>query len=334
MDGAGPRRGGAPLRAAVYTRYGPPDVVHIEDVAKPVPKDNEVLIRIRAASVNPFDWHLMRGAPYLFRLMIGLRKPKVTRIGADMAGQVKAVGKGVTQFKPGDDVFGVCRGAFAEYACSPEDKLAPKPAKLSFEDAAAVPVAAITALQGLRDKGRIQPGHKVVVDGASGGVGTFAVQIAKSFGAEVTAVCSASKVETARSIGADHVMDYTQTDFTMNGRRYDLIFAANAHHSIFDYRRALVPNGIYVMAGGGGVQILQAVFLGPVLSLFAGKKMRFFTAKINRKDLLLLSDLLEARKVVPVIDRRYPLGDVAEALRYLEEGHARGKVLITVQDRD
>ena len=318
------------MKAAVYTRYGPPDVVLIKDVEKPVPKNNEVLLRIRAASVNPLDWHFMRGAPYILRIGAGLHKPKVTRLGVDLAGQVEAVGTNVTLFKPGDEVFGVCRGALAEYACTVEQKLALKPANLSFEDAAAVPVAAITALQGLRDKGRIQPGNKVVVDGASGGVGTFAVQIAKSFGAEVTAVCSTRNVNTARSLGADHVIDYTRENFTKSGQRYDLILAANAYHSIFDYRRALNPNGIYVMAGGGGVQILQSIFLGPFLSLLGSKRMRLIFANINQKDLVFLKDLLEARKVVPVLDKRYPLSSAAGALRYLEEGHAQGKVIITV----
>jgi len=261
----------------------------------------------------------------------GLRKPKATRLVVDLAGQVEAVGRNVTQFKPGDEVFGACRGAFAEYVCAIEDKLALKPANISFEDAAAVPVAAITALQGLRDKGRIQRGHKVLVDGASGGVGTFAVQIAKSFGAEVTAVCSTRNVDTARSIGADHVVDYSREDFTQSGQRYDLIIAANAYHSIFDYRRALSQDGTYIFAGGGGIQILQAMLLGPLLSLIGRKKMCFFIAKINKKDLVLLKDFLEAGKVVPVIDRRYPLSDVAEALRYLEEGHAQGKVVIIVE---
>lgn len=320
------------MRAIVYTEYGPPDVLQLTEVAKPTPKDNEVLIKVRAASVNPLDWRLMRGKPLFARLMIGgLRKPKVTRPGVDVAGQVEAVGRNVAQFKPGDEVFGACRGAFAEYVCAIEDKLALKPANMSFEDAAAVPVAAITALQALRDKGRIQRGHKVLVDGASGGVGTFAVQIAKSFGAEVTAVCSTRNVDTARSIGADHVIDYTREDFTQSGRRYDLIIAANAYHSIFDYRRALSQDGIYVMAGGGWAQILQVMLLGPLLSLIGSKKMCLFMAKLNKKDLVFLKELLEAGKVVPVIDRRYPLSEVAEALRYLEEGHARGKVVITLE---
>jgi NADPH:quinone reductase-like Zn-dependent oxidoreductase len=320
------------MKAALYSKYGPPDVVRITDVAKPVPKDNEVLIKVRAASVNPLDWHFMRGTPYIVRLVAGLRRPKITRLGVDLAGQVEAVGRNVTECKAGDEVFGACRGAFAGCVCADEDKLALKPANLSFEEAAAVPVAGLSALQGLRDKGRIQRGHKVLVDGASGGVGTFAVQIAKSFGAEVTAVCSTRNVETARSIGADHVIDYTREDFTKNGRCYDLILAANAYHSIFDYRRALSQDGTHVMVGGGGVQALQALLLGPLLSLIGSRKMRFVSAKINKKDLVFLKDLLEAGKVVPVIDKRYALSGVAEALRYLEEGHAQGKVVVAVGD--
>ena len=324
------------MRAIVYTEYGPPDVLQFTEVAKPTPKDDEVLIRIRAASVNPLDWHFMRGEPFFVRLMIGgLLKPKITRLGVDVAGQVEAVGRNVTQLKPGDEVFGACRGSFAEYVCAIEDKLAMKPANISFEDAAAVPVAAITALQGLRDKGRIQRGQKVLVDGASGGVGTFAVQVAKSFGAEVTAVCSTRNVETARSIGADHVIDYTREDFTQSGRRYNLIMAANAYHSIFDYRRALTQDGIYVGAGGKpSLQgMLESMVLAPFLSLLGHKKMGGFLANLNKKDLVFLKDLLSAGKIVPVIDRRYPLSDVAEALRYLEEGHAKGKVVISMEHR-
>lgn len=322
------------MKAIVYHNYGSPDVLQCEEIEKPTPGDNEVLIKVRAASVNPLDWHSMRGKPYLIRIMTGLRNPKVTRPGVDVAGQVEAVGGNVTQFKPGDEVFGASRGAFAEYVCGIEDKLSLKPANISFEDAAAVPVAAISALQGLRDKGRISPGQKVLVDGASGGVGTFAVQIAKSFGAEVTAVCSTRNVDTARSIGADHVIDYTREDFTQSGERYDLILAANAHHSIFDYRRALSQDGVYAIVGGGGVQMLQALLLGPLLSLIGSKKMCFVSAKINRKDLVLLKDLLETGKVVPVIDRRYTLSSAAEALGYLGEGHAKGKVVITVEHRN
>ena len=321
------------MKAIVHTQYGPPEVLQFTEVEKPTPKDNEVLIKLYAASVNPLDLFNMRGAP-LIRLIPGLRTPKHQVLGCDIAGRVEAVGVLVKQFQPGDKVFGVtgfAGGGFAEYACVIEDKLALKPANSSFEDAAAVPIAAITALQGLRDKGRIQPGHKVLVDGASGGVGTFAVQIAKSFGAEVTAVCSTRNVDTARSIGADHVIDYTREDFTQSGQRYDLIMGANAYHSIFDYRGALSQGGIYVIVGGGLPQILQAMLLAPLLSRIGSKKTCFFIANINQKDLVFLKDLLETGKVVPVIDRRYPLSDAAEALRHLEERHARGKIVLTVE---
>ena len=318
------------MKAIVCTRYGPPDVLRLVNLAKPVPTDNEVLIKIHAASVNAFDLHFVQGKPLPIRLLFGLRKPK-SRPGRDVAGQVEAVGSKVTQFKPGDDVFGVCPGAFAEYACAAEDKLVLKPAGVSFENAATLPIAAITALQGLRDVGRIQPDQKVLVDGASGGVGTFAVQIAKSYGAEVTAVCSTGKVDTARSLGADHVIDYTREDFTQNGRRYDLIFGANAYHSIFAYRRALTPNGIYAVAGGGGVQLLQFMSVGLFVSMIGSRKMRVVSAKIKQKDLAILAGLLESGKLVPVIDRRYPLSGAADALRYLEKGHAKGKAVITVE---
>jgi NADPH:quinone reductase-like Zn-dependent oxidoreductase len=321
------------MKAIVRTQYGPPDVLQFTEVAKPTPADDEVLIKLCAASVNPLDVFQLRGAP-LIRSIPGLRTPKQQVLGCDIAGRVEAVGKQVKQFQPGDEVFGVtgfAGGGFAEYVCATEDKLALKPANSSFEDAAAVPIAAITALQGLRDKGRIQRGHKVLVDGASGGVGTFAVQIAKSFGAEVTAVCSTKKVDTARSIGADHVIDYTREDFTRSGQHYDLILGANVHHSIFDYMRALSQDGIYVIAGGGLARIFQAILLGPLLSRIGSKKTYFFIANINQKDLVFLKDLLASGKVVPVIDRRYPLSDAAEAVRYLEEKHARGKVVLTVE---
>jgi len=321
------------MKAIVRTQYGPPDILQFTEVAKPTPADDEVLIKLFAASVNPLDLFQLRGAP-LIRLIPGLRTPKHQVLGCDIAGRVEAVGSQVKQFQPGDDVFGVTGfvgGGFAEYACAAEDKLALKPADLSFEDAAAVPIAAITALQGLRDKGRIQPGQKVLVDGASGGVGTFAVQIAKSFGAEVTAVCSTRNVDTARALGADHVIDYTREDFTRSGQRYDLILGANAHHSIFDYRRALNQDGIYVIVGGGLARIFQAMLLAPLLSWIGSKKTCFFIANINQKDLVFLKDLLATGKVKPVIDRRYPLSEAAQALRYLEEKHARGKVVLTVE---
>jgi NADPH:quinone reductase-like Zn-dependent oxidoreductase len=320
------------MKAIIRTQYGSPDVLRFTEVAKPVPKADEVLIKIHAASVNPLDWRFLRAKPFIIRLG-GLREPKHKILGVDIAGHVETVGSSVKQFRPGDEVFGAGKdlGGFADYVCTDEDKLALKPANLTFEEAAAVPVAALTALQGLRDKGRIGLGHKVLVDGASGGVGTFAIQIAKSFGAEVTAVCSTRNAATARSLSADRVIDYTREDFTKSRQRYDLIFAANAYHSIFDYRRALTPHGIYVLAGGGWSQILQALFLGPLLSLIGGKKMGFVGAKINQRDLIFLKDLLETRKVVPVIDRRYPLSAAPDAIRYLEEGHARGKVVLTVE---
>jgi NADPH:quinone reductase-like Zn-dependent oxidoreductase len=319
------------MKAITYTEYGSADVLRLTELTTPVPGDDEMLIKIRAASVNAYDWRLMRGRPLFIRLMVGgLRKPKLTRPGVDVAGQVESVGKNVIRFKPGDEVFGSCRGTFAEYACTPGAGLVMKPANVTFEQAAAVPLAAITALQGLRNAGCIRRGSKVLIDGAGGGVGTFAIQIAKSFGADVTAVCSTGNVETARSIGADRVIDYTQEDFTKNGQRYDLIFAANAYHSIFAYRRALSKDGIYAMAGGGWSQIFQAMLLGPLLSLAGSKKMRFFKANIDKTDLDILKGFLEAGTIVPVIDRRYPLSDAAEAVRYLEAGHARGKVVITM----
>jgi len=322
------------MRAVIYTEYGPPDVLQITDVPRPSPADDEVLIRVCAASVNPLDWRIMRGRPFFIRFLTGgLRRPKVTRPGVDVAGEVEAVGRNVTLFKPGDAVFGSCRGAFAEYVCTAESAVVVKPGNFTFEQAAAVPVAALTALQALRDHGGVRPGHKVLVDGASGGVGTFAIQIAKSFGAEVTAVCSTGKMDTARSLGADRVIDYTREDFTRLGERYDLIIAPNAYHSIFTYWRALGPHGSYVIAGGGWVQMFEAMVLGPLLSRIGSKKLRFFAAKLNQTDLTVLKEMLESGKIVPVIDRRYALSDAAEAVRYLEEGHARGKIILTMDQR-
>ncbi|MBI1820084.1 MAG: NAD(P)-dependent alcohol dehydrogenase [Nitrospirae bacterium] len=324
------------MKAIVYTKYGPPDVLELKEVEKPTPKDNEVLVKVRAASVNAADWRLMRADPFLARLYSGLLKPtKFQILGADIAGRVEAVGKNVGQFQLGDDVFGDIFasgfGGFAEYKCARENELVLKPANISFEEAAAVPLAALTALHGLRDKGQIQTGQKVLINGASGGVGTFAVQIAKYFGAEVTAVCSTGKVDMARSIGADHVIDYTQEDFIKSGRHYDLILAVNGFRSIFDYKRALSPRGIYVMAGGNTAQLFQALLLGPWISMAGSKKMGALTSTPNQKDLLFLKELLESGKIKPVIDRCYLLSEVPEALRYLEEGHAQGKVVITVE---
>ncbi|HEY1255237.1 MAG TPA: NAD(P)-dependent alcohol dehydrogenase [Terracidiphilus sp.] len=320
------------MKAIVYEQYGPPEVLQLREIAKPAPADNEILIKVRAASVNPLDWHFMRGEPWLIHLILGVRKPKNIRLGVDVGGVVESVGRNINQFKSGDAVFGGCRGAFAEYVCTKEDQLALKPASLAFEQAATVPIAAITALQGLRDKGQIKPGQRVLVEGASGGVGTFAIQIAKAFGAEVTAVCSTRNLERARSLGADHVIDYTREDFTRNGRRYDLIFAANAYHSLFAYRRALRRGGICVKAGGKATlsTMLLESLLSMVLSMVSSKKVCGLLAKINKKDLLKLNELLESGKVVPVIDRRYSLSETAEAIRYLKDGHAQGKVVLTI----
>ncbi len=310
-------------------------MLQLGDVATPEPAEDEVLIKLFASSVNPLDGFTIRGPLFFFPKLGRLLKTQHKIAGADYAGRIESIGRHIKRFQPGDEVFGASftgkgLGGFAEYVCAHENNLAKKPSNLSFEQAAAVPVAAITALQGLRDHGHIQPGQKVLIDGASGGVGTFGVQIAKSFGAEVTAVCSTRNVERARVIGADHVIDYTREDFTKSGLRYDLILGANAHHSIINYRRALSRNGVFVMVGGGFARMLQAISLKPLLSLIGNKKIRFFIAKINGTDLRLLKDLLEAGKIAPVIDRRYPLAEVAQALLYREEGHAQGKVVITI----
>jgi NADPH:quinone reductase-like Zn-dependent oxidoreductase len=323
------------MRAIVYRTYGSPDVLKLEEVAKPTPKDGEVLIYVYAAAVNAADWHLLTADIFLVRLNVGLLKPKHQILGADVAGRVEAIGRNVTQFQPGDEVFGDLslsgRGTFAEYVCAREDALVAKPANLTFEEAAAVPLAAVTALQALRDKGQIQPGQKVLINGASGGVGTYAVQLAKAFGAEVAAVCSTRNVDLVRSLGADHVIDYTQADFTKQGQRYDLILAANGYHPIWAYKRTLTPKGRYVMTGGSMAQFGQAVLLGPLLSITGNNKMGNMLARPNQRDLGYIKELLEAGKVKPVIDRRYPLREVPEAIRYLGEGHAKGKVVITVE---
>ena len=294
------------MKAIVYTEYGPPDVLQFKDVEKPAPKEDEVLVKVHAASANPADWHLMRAEPFLARLANGLLKPKNTKLGADLAGRVEAIGGNVTQFQVGDDVFGELSlnelGTFAEYVCAPEELLALKPARMTFEQAAAVPLAAFTALQGLRDKGQMQPGQRVLINGASGGVGTFAVQIAKSFGAEVTGVCSTRNLDMVRSIGADQVIDYTQQDFTQTGQRYDLIFDAVGNRSVSDYKRALSPNGICSVAGFTSLWRLFRIML-----LGGNKAGMMKTAKVNKEDLVFIKELLEAGKVVPVIDRCYPL---------------------------
>jgi len=325
------------MKAAVYTRYGPPEVVvQIEDVEKPASKDNEVLIKVRAASVNPLDWHFMRGTPYVVRIAAGPRKPKDPRLGVDVAGQVEAVGRNVTQFKPGDAVFGSCHGAFAEYACASESALAMKPNNVTFEQAASVPVAAYSALQALRANGEIQPGQKVLINGAAGGVGSFAVQIAKSFGAQVTGVCSTRNVDMVRSLGADRVIDYTQQNFTKSGERYDLFFDCVANHSLLACRRVLNPTGTYVPVGGEGgrwmIPALARALATLVLSHFASQKLvPFFLAKTSKEDLAIMHELMQSGKVTPAIDRRYTLSEVPEAIRYLEARHARGKVIITLE---
>ncbi len=322
------------MKAIVYHNYGGPEVLQCQDIEKPAAGDNEVLIRVCAASVNPLDWHFMRGAPYLVRIGAGLRKPKIARLGVDVAGEVEAVGRNVTQFKTGDQAFGACRGAFAEYVCTAESALVVKPDNVTFEQAAAVPVAAFTALQGLRDRGHIKAGQKVLINGAAGGVGTLAVQIAKSFGAEATGVCSSRNVDMVRSLGADAVIDYTQEDFTKSGQRYDLIFDCAGNHSLSACRRVLTPKGTYIGVGGPSsrwmIGLLGRVIKMVVLSRFSSQNLVMVLAKSNKEDLTLICQLMKAGKVTPVIDKRYRLSEVPEAIRYLEEGHARGKVVITL----
>jgi NADPH:quinone reductase-like Zn-dependent oxidoreductase len=326
------------MKAAVLSQYGAPDVVQIKDVERPVPKDNEVLIRVRAASVNPLDVSWVRGTPYLVRMMGGLRKPKDTRLGADVAGQVDAIGKNVTHFRSGDQVFGMSRGSFAEYVCTSESPafmsaLAIKPENLTFEQAAAVPVAALTALQGLRDKGKIRPGGKVLINGASGGVGTFAVQIAKYFGADVTGVCSTRNVNLVRSLGADRVIDYTQEDFTKSRQRYDLFFDCVGNHPLLACRRILNPGGKFIVVGaahGGWLRPLDRLIKSLVLSWFMSEIVAFI-AKSSQEDLVVIHALIKAGSVAPVIDKCYGLRELPEAIRYLEEGHARGKVVIALE---
>jgi NADPH:quinone reductase-like Zn-dependent oxidoreductase len=321
------------MKAIVFTQYGSPDVLQFKEVEKPTPKDNEVLVKIHAASANPLDWHRMRGAPFLARMSEGFLKPKNPKLGADIAGRVEAVGKNVTGFKVGDEVFGdIFAGGFAEYGCALENALVFKPSNISFEAAAAVPQAALTALEGLRDNGKIQAGQKVLINGASGGVGTFAVQIAKSFGTEVTGVCSTRNLDMVRSIGADHVIDYTQEDFTNNGQQYDLIYCAVGNRSVSDYKRALSPTGICAIAGFTTLpRMFEHMIFGPRRSKAGGQRVGLMEmAKSDKTDLVFIKTLLEAGKVVPVIDKRYPLSETAEAIRYLETGRARGKVIVTV----
>jgi len=323
------------MKAIVYRCYGSPDVLEFEDIEKPTPADDEVLVKVHAASVNPLDWHYMRGSPYIMRLGVGLGAPTRTSMGVDFAGTVEAVGSNVKRFKPGDEVFGGRSGAFAEYVTVREDRaLALKPANMTFEQAASVPIAGITALQALRDKGQLKPGQKVLINGASGGVGTFAVQIAKSYGAEVTGVCSTRNVEMVRSIGADHVIDYTQEDYTKSGQHYDLIIDNVGNHSLLANRRVLNPDGIFVIIGGPKGNWL-APLMNPIkalmLSPFVGQEFVMILAKLDKDDLAILGDLMQAGKVTPVIDRRYRLSEVPAAIRYSEEGHARGKIVIDLE---
>ncbi len=327
-----------PMKAFINCDYGLANL-KLENIEKPVPNDDQVLVRVHAASVNPYDWHFIEGTPKIIRLMgVGLRKPKDTRVGVDFAGTVEAVGKNVTNFKPGDDVFGGKGGAFAEYVCPRAHRaVALKPANVTFEQAASVNIAGITALQAVRDKGKVQPGQKVLINGASGGVGTFAVQIAKSFGADVTGVCSARNADLVRSLGADHVIDYTKEDFTKGEQRYDVILDNVANHSLSECKRVLTPKGKYVMIGGGGAneQGLIGVMARPlkamILSPFISQQMGMMMADTNQKDLTVLADMMQTGKLKPVIDRTYKLDQVPDAIRYLEEGHARGKVIIAVE---
>ena len=322
------------MNAITYRAYGSPDVLRYEDIERPTAGAGEVLIKVHAASVNPLDWHFMRGLPYFVRLMTGPRKPKTARLGVDVAGRVEAVGANVTRFKPGDAVFGACRGAFAEYACAPESALAMKADPVTFEQAASVPIAASTALQGLRDKGHLRAGQNALINGAAGGVGTFAVQIAKWLGAHVTGVCGTRNVALVQSIGADRVIDYTAEDFTDGTQRYDLIFDCVGNHSLSACRRVLTPKGIYVAAGAPSGRWMIGPLVGAmtalVLSRFTSQKAVGFVASVNRDDLKIVHDLIETRRITPVIDRHYALRDVPQAVRYLEEGHARGKVVIDV----
>jgi NADPH:quinone reductase-like Zn-dependent oxidoreductase len=320
------------MKAIVYQRYGSPDVLRYEETAKPIPGDDEVLIQVCAAALNPLDWHFVRGSPYGIRFMTGLRKPRDQRLGMDVAGRVDAVGKNIKEFKAGDDVFGACRGAFADYVCTAEAALALKPANVTFEQAGCVPVAAFTALQGLRDKGHVQLGQKLLINGASGGVGTFAVQIGHWLGAEVTGVCSTRNVEMVRSLGAHHVIDYAQQDFTRSGERYDVIFDCVGNHSLLACRRVLGRRGIYIMVGapsGRWIAPMDRVLRARMLSWFGKRVLSSIMAKSSKDNLNVIAELMRSDEVMPVIDRRYRLSEVPEAIRYLEEGHARGKIVIS-----
>ena len=321
------------MKAIIRTKYGPPEILRLEEVEKPVPQEDQVLIRVHAASVNAADYRPLRGTPFPVRFLTGgLFKPKNPRTGTDVAGRVESVGEAVGRFRPGDAVFGGAQGAFAEYALAREKNLALKPANVSYETAAAVPVAGLTVLQGFRHAGEIRPGQQVLIQGASGGVGSLAVQLAKSHGAEVTAVCSPRNLEMARRLGADRVIDYTREDFTRNPERYDLIFAVNGYHPISAYKRALKPQGVYVCAGGTLPQFFQAMIFGPRMSEAGGRRLGSMgIAKFNQEDMETLAEWLAAGKIAPVIDRTFPLSETAEAFRYIEDTHAQGKVVITVE---
>lgn len=328
---------GTLMRAVIYCNYGSPDVLKLAQISKPVPEDNHIIVKVRASSVNPVDWHYMEGTPYLIRAMAGLRAPNDILMGTDYAGVVDTVGKSVTHFKPGDEVFGTRDGAFGDFVTVAEDRaIVAKPPDITFEQAAAMPVAAVTALQGLRDVGKLQAGQRVLINGASGGVGTFAVQIAKSYGAEVTGVSSTRNLDLVRSLGADHVIDYTREDYTASSERYDLILDCVGNRGLQANRHILTPKGSYVGIGGGGPgdQGLIGPLIGPIkmrlLSPFVDQKLLWFEAEVKPADLIVLSDLVTAGKLKPVIDKTYPLTDIADAMRYLEAGHARGKVVITI----
>jgi NADPH:quinone reductase-like Zn-dependent oxidoreductase len=322
------------MKAFVFTKYGPPDVLKLREVETPTPKDDEVLIKVHAASVNDWDWCLVRGKPFFIRLLCGLLKPKITIPGVDIAGWVEAVGRSVKRFQPGDEVYGDISecgfGGFAEYVCARENALALKPASMTFVEAAAIPHAAMLAIQGLRDKGQIQPGQNVLINGAGGGVGIFGVQIAKLIGVDVTGVDSLGKLDMMRSMGFDQTIDYAQEDFTKNGQRYDLILDTKTNRSIFDYARALSPNGIYVTVGGSMARLFQALFLGPWISMFSKKNIRIVALKPN-KDLDYINELFEAGKVKSVIDGPYKFSEVPEAIRHFGEGKHKGKVVIAVE---
>jgi len=323
------------MKAIVYAKYGPPEVLQLKEVEKPTPKDNEVLVKVHGASVNDWDWGLLRGKPFINRLAFGLFKPKTQILGLDIAGRVEAIGSKVKRLKAGDEVFGDISGCswggFAEYACAREDTLTLKPAGMSFDEAAAIPQAAILALRGLRNKGHLQPGQKILINGAGGGAGTFAIQIAKSFGAHVTGVDSAVKLEMMRSLGAEHVIDYAKEDFTKNGQHYDLILDLMGYHPFFDYKRSLSPGGTFLLVGGSSALIFKTAFLGPLISMTGSKKMGILMHKQN-KDMDFMVELFEAGKVVPIIDRRFPLREVPEAMRYFGSGKVIGKLVITIEE--